>query len=262
MTGEQRFFDSLTNPDKKTIVGGGVDAQGPVKVAESKLVQEFFDVEPISTAKAGGGAATGVAGNENLMRLNTSQWEYHIIGTQTIVSPTLGTGGLDINMDQTANDGVELCLGINAANKGVFTVGTDAAFYAKMTFDIADVSGTDDCAFGFRKVEDYQAALDNYDEMAAINAISGDITIETILNGGATSSTDTTLNWADGEKHTLEVLVSAAGVVTFKVDGSEPATTSAFTFDDGEVVVPFLYFINDTDVAGEVNLMHFECGLQ
>ena len=50
-----------------------------------------------------------------------------------------------------------------------------------MKFAIADVSDTDDCAFGFRKVEAYQANIDDYDEMAALNVISGDIKIETIL---------------------------------------------------------------------------------
>lgn len=259
MKGEGRFFGTLSS-DQPTFIPGGIETNGQVKIAENKMIQEFFDVEPISSAKLGAGAATGVTGDENLMRLNQSQWEYHILGTQTIVSPSMGVGGLDINMDQTDNDGVEVCLGINAANKGVFVVGTDPAFYAKMLFSIADVSGTDDCAFGFRKVEAYQAAIDDYDELASLNVISGDIKIETILNGGATTTTDTTNNWADAATHELEVRVSAAGVVTYKIDGMPPATTAAFTFDDGEVVVPFFYFLNATDVAGEVVLKTFECG--
>jgi hypothetical protein len=261
MAGEGRFIDTLGD-HAKTKLPGGADVDGDLKVKDSKLVQDFFNCEPLSVKKAGAGAATGTAGDENLMKLNGPVWEYHILGTQTIVSPTMGVGGLDVNMDQTDNDGVEVCLGINAANKGVFTVGTDAAFYAKMAFSIADVSGTDDCAFGFRKVEAYQANLDDYDEMACLNVISGNITIETILNGGVTTSTDTTNDWADAATHTLEVFVSAAGVVTYKIDGSAPTTTAAFTFDDAEVVVPFFYFLNASDVAGEVVLKEFECGLQ
>ncbi len=261
MAGENKFFDTLGN-DVITQVPGGVDAKGPVKEEQSDHVLEFFDVEPISVAKAGAGAATGAAGDENLMGLNDSQWEYHILGTQTILSPTLGTGGLDINMDQTDDDGVELCLGINAANKGVFTVGTDAAFFARMRFSIADVTGTDDCAFGFRLVEAYQATIDSYNDMAVLNVISGNITIETILNAGGTTVTDTTLDWADGETHELEVRVSAAGVVTYRVDGGEPATTAALTLDDGDLVVPFFFLVNASDLAGEVNLIEFECGLQ
>jgi len=122
-----------------------------------------------------------------------------------------------------------------------FTVGTHGAFYAELKFSIATVAGTDDCAFGFRKVEALQANVDDYDEMAALNVISGNITIETILNNAGTTSTDTTANWADGETHTLRIDVSSAGVVTYKIDGSAPATTAAFTFDSGEVVTPFFF---------------------
>jgi len=255
------FVDSFTKGGPIEFPNG-VNVSGIVKSLQGNFIREDFNVEPISTAKAGAGAATGGTGDENLMRLNDSQFEYHILGTQTILSPTLGVGGLDINMDQTDDDGVEICLGINAANKGVFTVGTSGAFYTKMLFSIADVSGTDDCAFGFRKVSAYQAAIDDYDEMAILNVISGDITIETILNAGAATSTDTTNNFADGETHELGIFVSATGVVTYTIDGMPPATTAAFTFDDGEVVVPFMYLLNDSDVAGAVICKSFECGLQ
>ena len=98
--------------------------------------------------------------------------------------------------------------------------------------------------------------------MAVLNVISGNITIETILNNGDTTSTDTTENWADTASHTLEVYVSAAGVVTYKIDGTTPSTVAAFTFATGEVVVPFFYFLNHTDIAGNVILTHFECGPQ
>lgn len=261
MVGEGKFFDTMMgNGDAE--LPNGIITNGPVREADSYHILEYFDCEPVSVAKAGAGAATGTGGDENLMNLNRSIWEYHMLGTQTILSPTMGVGGLDVNMDQTDDDGVECCLGINAANRGVFVVGTAPAFFARMKFSIADVSGTDDCAFGFRKVEAYQANIDDYDEMAALNVISGNITIETILNAGATTATDTTNNWADAATHELEVKVSAAGVVTYKIDGVDPLVTAAFTFDDAEVVVPFFYALNASDVAGEIVLIEFECGLQ
>ena len=163
-------------------------------------------------------------------------------------------------MDQTDNDGVEITHGITSRARPYFTVGTDSAFYFEVTFSIADVSGTDDCAVGFRKAEAYQANIDDYDEMAALNVISGDIKIETILNAGATTTTDTTDNWADAASKRLKVLVSDAGVVTYTIDGSAPTTTAAFTFDDGEKVVPFFYFLNASDLAGAVNITKWEVG--
>ena len=130
----------------------------------------------------------------------------------------------------------------------------------KVKLNIADVSGTDDCAVGFRKAEAYQANIDNYDEMAALNVISGAIKIETILNDAATTTTDTTDTVADGTDVTLEVRVDENGAVTYKIDNADPTVTAAFSFDDGEVVVPFLYFLHASDVAGAVNLISWECG--
>lgn len=262
MVGEGKFFTTLGS-DAKTFLPGGAEVDGPLKLKEAKLVQEFFDSQPVCVAKAGAGAATGTAGDENICRLGLNTWEYHVLGTQTIVGPTLGTYGLNVVQDEAENDGTEYTLGILAYNKGVFTVGTDAAFYAKMRFYIDDVSGTDDCAFGFRKLEAYQANLDDYDELACLNVISGNINIETILNGGDTVTTDTTNDWADAATHTLEVYVSAAGVVTYKIDGSAPTTVAAFTFDDAEVVIPFFYQLAAADPeAAAVELIEFECGLQ
>lgn len=262
MSGEGEFLNKLARG-----IGAfpnGVEAgNGVIKtLAKPNYIHEYFDSTPLCGKKLGAGAATGTAGDENVCILGASLWEYHILGTQTIVAPSMGTGGLDISLDAADNDGAEFCLGINAANKGVFVVGTSPAFYAKMRFAIADVSDTDDCAFGFRKVEAYQANIDDYDEAACLNVIAGDIKIETILNGGGTTTTDTTDNWADTATHTLEVYVSAAGVVTYKIDGSAPTTTAAFTFDDGEVVVPFFYFLHAAASTAGIVLKEFECGLQ
>ena len=134
-----------------------------------------------------------------------------------------------------------------------FTVGKQA-FTAELEFSIADVSGTDDCAFGFAKVDVHRAAIDDCDEMAVLNVISGDITIETVLNNGTTTSTDTTDNWADTEIHSLKVLVSKAGAVTYKIDGVAPSTTATFSFDAGEVVTPMMYVLQASDLAGSMVL--------
>lgn len=259
--GEGRFIQTLSS-ENRTVIPGGAEIDGDLKVKEGKLVQEFFDSQPVCVAKAGAGAATGTGGDENICRLDKNTWEYHVLGTQTILGPTLGTYGLNIVQDEAENDGVEYSLGILAYNKGVFTVGTDAAFFARMKFYIDDVSGTDDCAFGFRKMAAYQANIDDYTDMAVLNVISGNINIETILNNGDTTTTDTTLDWGDTEIHELEVIVSAAGVVTYKIDGMPPTTTAAFTFDDGDSVIPFFYQLAAADPeAAAVELIEFECGL-
>lgn len=225
-----------------------------------KYAYDDFRFNPACVADAGGGAATGTTGDVNVMNTGGNLFEYHIKGTQTLVAPVLETDGLEVALDKTDNDGVEYTLGITSRSRFAFTAGTHA-FYAKLKFKIADVSGTDDCAFGFRKAEAYQAAIDNYDEMACLNVISGNINIETILNNGSTTTTDTTDNWADGESHTLGVFVDLAGKVRYEIDGVEPTTTASFTFDSAEVVVPFFYFLQATTSPGKVHFQEFECGL-
>jgi len=229
---------------------------------DEKYIYETFKQNPVYSNKAGG-AATGTAGDENILILPTTAFEYHVLGTQTIVAPTITANGLDMgSMDQTANDGLELNHGILSSQIPSFIIGTDEAFFLRCRFSIADVSGTDDCAVGFRKVEANQANIDDYADMAVLNVISGNINIETIAGGAATVTTDTTDNWADTETHELQINVSASGVVTYLIDGVAPSTTAAYTFTDALNVMPFFYFLQDTDIAGAVPIMVWECGYQ
>jgi len=221
---------------------------------------ENFKVNPVTSAVAGG-AASGTAGDTNVMSLGTNIFEYTILGTQTITAPSLTSGGLNISMDLTDNDGVEINQGITERSAYAFTAGTDAC-YLKVKLYITDASGTDDCAVGFRKAGACNATIDNYPDMAALNVISGDIYTETILNSGATNSTNSTDTWADASSHTLEVRVSAAGVTTFEVDDITPTVIQSFTFDGNDTIVPFFYFLNASDVAESTLLQSWECGPQ
>jgi hypothetical protein len=216
-----------------------------------------------ATSLVGGGAAGGTAGNVNVLILPTTAFEYAILGTQTITAPVITVNGLNLgSMDQTANDGLELNHGVLTSQPTAFKVGTDPAFFFRVRFTIADVSGTDDCAIGFRQCEANQANVDDYQNMAVLNVISGNIFIETILANAATVSTDTTNNWADTETHELMVLVSETGAVTYTIDGSAPLVTAADSFPAATFVMPFVYFLQDTDIAGAVPVAVWECGYQ
>lgn len=221
---------------------------------------------PITAAKAGG-ATSGTA--TNILYTPYLHLEYQPHGTQTILAPVVvavseGVSALNIGMDQTDNDGIELCAGILNTNNLAFKIGEDAAFFIRVRFSIAVVAGTDDCAVGFRLAEAYQAAnIDDYNDMAVLNVISGDIKIETILNGAATVTTDTTQNWANAETHQLEVKVSSTGVVTYTIDNSAPTVTADYTFTNGIYVVPFMFFLHaNAAQAGAVNIFEWECGFQ
>ena len=158
---------------------------------------------------------------------------------------------------------MEYSQGIAAGiGKHVFTVGNDPAFFVRAKLKLADVTGLAECAVGFRKAEAYNT-LDSYDEMAAFNIQLGVVNTETILNNATTVTTDTTeTDWADGETHELTVLVNHFGQVTYLYDGEEPTTVAAFTFDTGEVVVPFLHLLHAATTPGAVHLVEWECGYQ
>ena len=165
---------------------------------------------------------------------------------QVINRPAPTATGVNYAGDQTNNDGIELVYSCVTAKgrEGVdrFTVGSQA-FSAEMEFSIATVAGTDVGNFGFRKVEALQADWNDYDEAAGLFPVSGNISIQTIINDATTVTTDTTADWANAGIHSLKVSVDKAGAVTYKIDGAAPSTTVAFSFDIGEVVTPFFHFL-------------------
>src|SRR5690606_10053072 len=98
---------------------------------DEKYIYETFKQNPVYSNKSGG-AATGTAGDENVLILPTTAFEYHVLGTQTIVAPTITANGLDMgSMDQTADDGLELNHGILSSQIPSFIVGTDEAFFLR-----------------------------------------------------------------------------------------------------------------------------------
>lgn len=230
----------------------------------SNIMYEGFKKGGVCFGVTNTGLPTGTAGNVNgIITSDGNYFEYCIKGTQTILYPTwtLGTG-LNIIFDQTADDGVELTNGVTSIARTAFVVGTSPAFHLRAKFTITDVSGTDDCAIGFRKAEAYQANLDDYDELFGINVIGGAIYKTAILNGAATDDDDTTNTWADAAEKTIEIKVSAAGVCTILIDGVAPVSAgTAHTFDAGEVVVPFFFVLNHTDLYDSIIFTGWEVGL-
>lgn len=187
-----------------------------------------------------------------------------IVGQTATIAMT--ANGLNIGLDQNADDGAELYVGVNGASGHGAIIGTTPAFKASLTFQIADVSGTDDFHFGFRRAETVNGTFDNYLDAASIGFVTSAnpaaIQLETILNNAGTTTTDTTDTVADGTSIKFTVLVSAAGAVTYLIDGVAPSTTAAFTFDDGDLVIPFIHYLQHTDLTEDFDLEEFEYALQ
>lgn len=210
--------------------------------AKVDVVEEFRE-RPIFRDATGAADPTGGDGDVNVIKTEQYSLEYRLIGASTAIVPTWdAANGLNLALDAAA-EGAEYTFGISSRSKRAYTVGSDKRFFVEATLAADTVADLAELALGFRKAEAYQALLDNYDELACLNIQAGDINIETILNGAATSTTDTTLDAVDTELVTLRVEVLSNGQCQFFVNG-QLSTVAQFKFDSGEIVVPFLQYLS------------------
>lgn len=191
----------------------------------------------------------------------------HWTVASTVDAPEIDANGVNYECDDTDDDGVQWVMA-RAGSKGrdlvnQFTVG-EHAFYAKLTMDIGTVGSTDDCHFGFRlKSQAFQTAVSSYTDFASMNVDNGDVKIETNINNGGVSPTDSTDDVTNDSVHTYEVYVAKSGAVTFKLDGADPTVnTHTATFDAGDVVTPFWSMTKDDAAACNPTLHRLEVGLQ
>lgn len=213
---------------------------------------------------------TGVASTTDLLVFENGMiMEQYVIGTQTILAPRMAAEGLTVSCDLTNAEGKEYNFGAERANsKHSFTIGTSAAFFMELRFRVNDVSSCEPAYFGFRRTAANNVAYGAYSDFVAYGVndgvAPGDCAISTRLNAGVQVDTDTNDAFADASTHTLRIMVSAVGVVTFMFDGAPPTVTQAFTFDNGDVVHPFwTHLFNATAGAGdEIYWISMEVGFQ
>lgn len=232
---------------------------------DQKYMFDNFAVNPV-TAAVGGGAATGVAGDTNVLYTQNNCYEYNVIGTQTILAPKLDSFGLNLVQDATSGDGCELSLGQTSLSPFAFTVGSDAAFFMQALFKVEDASGVNPLIIGFRKAQAFDAALANYTDFASIGIVGtsnpNKVQIQTQLNGGGVTTTDTTNTVSDGSVFQVKIKVSASGVVTYEFNYGLPTVVAAFSFDAGDVVIPFIRFTEAADVTTQAAINYLEIGYQ
>lgn len=192
------------------------------------------------------------------------------ISVQTGVNfPYVSADGLELaTSGANENMGWEIVPdGVHTTSASCHTVGSflgGQPIFVEATIKIDDISDVTEMALGWRKAEPFQIAVDNYDEMAAINIgadSDGKVEIHTILNNAATSENNTSVTaWADGGEHTLRVEVANDGRCTFLFDDVMLPLTTNFTFDAGENIVPFLFLICETGDPG-VSISRWKSGI-
>lgn len=164
--------------------------------------------------------------------------------------------GINLANDAANGKGLEISAPLAANSQKSAIVGkTPFSVYARVYVD--DVSGVDPGVIGLRKKAAYAAAIGSYTDYACIGLIgaAGDIKTQTNLNGGGANTVDTTLNWTDATARELEVRVDINGVVTWYVDGAQVNSSTSFTFDAGDEIIPFYNELQTADVAARFLLM-------
>ena len=212
----------------------------------------FPSAAPICHAGDGYSDPTGTGGDENVASFPQGlDLAYHMLGTQTLLAPTMDFAqGALMGLDKTAADGVEYLLGagLTALNPLALTVGSGNSRFVKCKFFAETVENVAECALGYRKAEAFQALIDGYDELACLNVQydtdAAYVRTETILNGDPTVTVETGLTMVDGVAREFELRVTGDGVVTYYVDGVQVG--SSFTFDSGEVILPFFHWLQVT----------------
>lgn len=228
-------------------------------IKEDNNVVENFDSQLLWSAvdKEGGLLAltAPAAGDEVVFSTRKNRFEHHVMsinGTPVQNFSIVTADGLKVGLDADVTNGItglEIGNGILPSCAIAQTVGENRILF-EVVIKVADISDVTELWAGVRKAEAYRADPDDYDEMAAFNIgkdADGQIEIHTILNGGATSETDTTLtDWADAGEHTLKLIVNLDGGCEWYFDGERPTVSPRFVFDANEVLVPFIAVTNET----------------
>ena len=184
----------------------------------------------------------------------------------SIVTPDTATtaAGLDVQMDKVTTDNVGIQLVLGAGPLGgpsALTVGTHSG-YIDVTFFTPDWTDFDCVVIGYRKVEAFQTGYNAiaaagstgdvvYHDVAGFGAMTNtDIRTQTAKDNNATSViTDVGVVPVDAQNCRLRLTVSSAGAVTYShvnnaVAGAgtlaAPSGVAAFSFNNGDVIVPFI----------------------
>ena len=259
----QYNYITCANP----VVSQWGDTTDGVMATEARFGMMFFgpnnEIYPASCCTVGAYAVTG----------KVPQVDGAVPATDT--EATLA--GFDIQMDceDAADTGLEIVLSGSplGGNANGFTVGTHRG-YIDATFITADWTDFDGVGIGFRKVEDFNdghvpilaggsAADPVYTDFAAFGAM-GDTNIQTMTdlnNSGTSIVTNVGVVPVDGDNMRVKIFLDGTGNITYShvnnaVAGAgtlaEPSGVVAYTFDDGDVVVPYLYTSGDTAAADEL----------
>lgn len=247
--------------------------QGPA------LGMVFADVSATPDLIASGSPATVGAGDINTLWSGGYGWQYFVNADFAGAVPQVihNATGLAFSVDATNNDGIEfapilaetiaLAAGVHdgsiaapARTVNGFTARSEDMF-VRVQLTLEDVSALDFVSLGFRLSQLPQTTLAGYTDYYVVNINNGALETRSKRNNGTESVTLSTETVADAGTLTVEVRVNRSGVAQALVRGALIASGQAgFTFDSGDLLIPFLLIQADSGDGGAVELSLWESG--
>jgi hypothetical protein len=269
--GASAFTSTAALTSGQTLVGvtGGAPVATTITNSKVTAVAKFTNIPTMSASTGGVAAVTINTYNVWAEPQWSAAFECYNTTVSTAIAPSMSaTAGNGLNIDTitgAAAKSIEITEGNTVNSKNAFVIGTSAAFYVKAGFNIATLADVADVYVGFRKVQTYQATIPaGYTDYATIgvHGATGEVELQTQIGSGGNVITDTTQAVTAATTFTVQVNVSAAGVVTYLLNGLAPTAVAAYTFTSALTVVPYIIYTTAAGGHAEMDLVSYQCGLQ
>lgn len=306
--GDILYKSSATATSRLAIGSAGavlrVNGGGTAPTWSNDCTNIDFTTEPEVAifAKTTGAIKTAANAQQDFFRIGNVQQHYFELtqgvgatGANTLLAAnglTPAANGWLLTLDDTATDSLEITQGITLGSAKSFTTGTSAAFRMRCAFLVGTRANITHLGIGFRKLGAYVTAntaaewATAYDDKAMIGIVdnAGALGTKTSL---ATVDVETALAAAaiaNGDVLALEVNVSAAGVVTYRIARATPAGSTAaqmqaavttayaalaadasavaYTFGAATVVIPSIIIGASGAGAPDIRIVNYFCGSQ
>jgi len=227
-------------------------------MADPIALFDFFDNALIASATYPTTGAAIATTDNVVMAVKSSQqrfdWYVNPIGTHTLLTPIVSTGGLSPMLDVTSQEGIELSAPNLTQNSKQFVVGkTEASFYGRINIGAA-VAATSfkSLSFGFRKKAAYAVDQTAYEAASVATACLGvplDTGAAPVWNtitgpgtAGALTNTSTTVTATVSVAADFLITVDINGVTKFYLNGVDRTPAAGYTFTAGLNLMPFISF--------------------
>lgn len=233
--------------------------------------------QPVVTGVNPATVPTGLNGTFALVTFRDFVAHLQYVGAATTLGPKLSqTNALPIgtrltmSLDFAASEGVQYAFGGETSAKSgslIYTAGQSNPVFAEVVIQVVgSLANCADFSFGWRGAEAFETAVDDYEDLAAINVQigaappDGAVFIETIVGGAATATAPTGVGISDlGDDITFKIVI-ANDVPKFYINGNEYGPSVPYQFTSGLFLQPFMFILTTAGGGCVWTMKSFEAG--